>query len=250
MQEARLGHRSFAASLAATLIEAMKYHPVLACLCRPYESATGGGRTAPDERRALLLPDDVEDSQPDTPLRQVLKARRSNRDYSGLPITLAELAILLGRAAGCTRDDSLPYGARRPYPSGGALYPVKLHCLAQRVEGASRSAHEFDPFRRALVPGSPLAPLESSLARYFRPTAAAVVLLAVRIGPQYAKYEELSLKLALLEAGHAAQNLVLVATALGLRSATLCYFDDDLVNELACLDGVESFVCYAVEVGR
>lgn len=57
-------------------------------------------------------------------------------------------------------------------------------------------------------------------------------------------------RLVLLEGGHVAQNLSLVATGLGLSSVGLCGFYDDALHAALGLDGVNSAVLYSYLVGR
>jgi SagB-type dehydrogenase family enzyme len=56
-------------------------------------------------------------------------------------------------------------------------------------------------------------------------------------------------RLALVEAGHVAQNVCLVATGLGLGVCPLAGYVDDALNDLLGLDGVDETVVYALAVG-
>jgi SagB-type dehydrogenase family enzyme len=64
-----------------------------------------------------------------------------------------------------------------------------------------------------------------------------------------ARYGQRGLRFALLEAGHLAQNLVLVATALGWSSITLGGFYDDELAIAAGLDGVSQLPVYLLPMG-
>jgi SagB-type dehydrogenase family enzyme len=63
------------------------------------------------------------------------------------------------------------------------------------------------------------------------------------------KYGERGYRLALLEAGHIAQNLCLVAAALELGSMNVCGFFDDRLNAALSIDGVDEAVLYVAYVG-
>ena len=52
-----------------------------------------------------------------------------------------------------------------------------------------------------------------------------------------------------MEAGHIAQNLCLIATALGLGTCAVGAFQDDAVNRVIGLDGRHEGVLYLVTIG-
>jgi len=53
-----------------------------------------------------------------------------------------------------------------------------------------------------------------------------------------------------LEAGHLAQNIYLVTTALGLGCVAIGGFMDDEINEILEVDGVNEAVVYVIAIGR
>lgn len=81
--------------------------------------------------------------------------------------------------------------------------------------------------------------------------AAAVIALTIDLSRgAFARYGGKTYRLALLEAGHMAQNLSLVAGGLGLASVPVCGFDDAALAEAAALRSPDETVLYAVVVGR
>ena len=64
------------------------------------------------------------------------------------------------------------------------------------------------------------------------------------------KYKSVEQAFAALESGHVAQNLALCAAALDLSMITLGGFFDDLVHELAGLDGVDEVAQYLIPLGK
>lgn len=58
-------------------------------------------------------------------LAQLLKQRRSVRNFAPAPLTLAHIGQLLWAAQGITADGKL-----RTAPSAGALYPLELYVVA------------------------------------------------------------------------------------------------------------------------
>jgi SagB-type dehydrogenase family enzyme len=65
----------------------------------------------------------------------------------------------------------------------------------------------------------------------------------------FEKYGAKIYRLALLEAGHIAQNLLLTAAALGLAGLPLCGFRDAEISAAAGLDFPQQAVVYAVAIG-
>ena len=63
------------------------------------------------------------------------------------------------------------------------------------------------------------------------------------------KYGERGYRFALLEAGHAAQNMLLAATALALAALPLGGFYDRRLDELVGADGLDEATLYAIALG-
>jgi SagB-type dehydrogenase family enzyme len=189
---------------------------------------------------------------PRTPLGAAIARRRSERSFAASPLALAELATLLAAGYGVT--GMVGGQPVRSVPSGGALYPLELYVVAQRVDGLDPALYHFDPFRRALehlraVDGddtlrdlSPYGPLLAD--------AAAVILVTAMFWRTRFKYGLRGYRFALLEAGHVGQNLTLTATALGLASVPVGGVYDRRVDELLGVDGVNESIVYACSVGH
>jgi SagB-type dehydrogenase family enzyme len=185
--------------------------------------------------------------QPWTPLARVLRRRRSLPPAVGSSIELGELATVLGAAIGLSRRR-----ARRQIPSGGALYPLEAYVATTRVDGAPRALHHFDPYSNRLerlrrLDGQLAGCLvDSSLAE----NAAAIVVLTAVFWRSRFKYGPRGYRFALLEAGHAAQNAILVGTALGLSVLPVGGFYDARVEALLPVDGVNESPLYLLALGR
>lgn len=76
----------------------------------------------------------------------------------------------------------------------------------------------------------------------------AILALYVRIGALRATYGVRALRFAFAEAGHLAQNLGLVAAALGMHLGLIGGFYDDLAHDLLGLDGVNDCLVYLLPV--
>ncbi len=104
--------------------------------------------------------------------------------------------------------------------------------------GSSRSA-PFEPerLRGALVD------------REIAERAAALLVVTAMIWRSRFKYGERGYRFALLEAGHAAQNMLLAATGLALAALPLGGFYDRRLDELVGADGLDEATLYAIALG-
>ena len=190
------------------------------------------------QRRTIPLPPP---RRPACTLWSAIDRRRSRRTFRGT-LEDADLAAVLDAAYG-VRDVS-----RRTVPSGGALYPLELYA-ALRERGVYRydpelhllEEHDAEDPWPALVSTSPLPSLLDD-------AAAAVLVLAV-FGRTRFKYGQRGYRFALLEAGHAIQNVVLAAAALDVVALPFGGYYDARIDDIVGADGVEESVVYAAVVG-
>jgi SagB-type dehydrogenase family enzyme len=180
-------------------------------------------------------------------LRSALRARRSTPPTAGGPLELPALAAILSAGYGASAP------GRRTVPSGGALYPLEVYVAAERVDGLTTGVFHLDPFRHALELQREGAIAEALAAASPLPgllsDAAAVVFLTAIFWRTRFKYGLRGYRFALLEAGHAMQNVLLAATALGVPALPLGGFYDARVEELLGVDGVDESVVYGAALG-
>lgn len=186
---------------------------------------------------------------PTMPLALTLEARRSVREYTGTPLAADVLSGLLRYAYGQTGA-----GDRRYAPSAGALYPLELYPVVLEGAGAVPSGLYHYNVRDHALERLPADDLRESLAgAIFVPEAARTASVAIAItavfGRTKIKYGERGYRFALLEAGHVAHNLCLIAAAFGLATAPIGGFVDDALNGLLDVDGVDEAAVYLVTIG-
>lgn len=201
---------------------------------------------SPSPESALELPEPRYDGN--VSLEQALLQRRSVRDCTGEPLTLAEVSQLLWAAQGIT--DARGF---RTAPSAGALYPLELYVVVGDVRGLTAGVYRYEPEGHQLLrltdgderPG--LA--EAALGQGFVEAAAVDFVVTGVYERTTAKYGDRGVRYVHQEAGHAAQNLCLQATALGLGAVPVGAFYDDEVIRLLNLPGNETPL-YIIPVGR
>lgn len=182
-------------------------------------------------------------------LERALAQRRSLRAFGDPPLTLAEAGQLLWAAQGV----SDPAQGRRTAPSAGATYPLTLFLVAGRVDGVAAGVHRYDPASHRLAPtvGGDARAAIAAAARgqgWLR-DAPALVVIAARPARTAARYGGRTERYVAIEAGAAAQNLLLQAVALGLGGTIVGAFDDAALRRLLALGEGEPPLAI-VAVGR
>jgi SagB-type dehydrogenase family enzyme len=181
-------------------------------------------------------------------LESALRERRSIREYSRKSLTRSELAQLLWAAQGVTGPDGL-----RTAPSAGALYPLEVSVVAGHVDGLPSGIYRYTPGRHELVliaEGDRRGALRAAaLGQECVEAGAAVIALAAVYERTTGKYGKRGIRYVHMEVGHAAQNVWLQATALGLGAVVVGAFDDAPVKRILGLAQDEAPLCL-MPVGR
>lgn len=182
------------------------------------------------------------------PLVTLLAQRRSLRDFTDAPLALAELAALLWAAQGTTGGDSL-----RTAPSAGALYPLEIYCAAGVVHGLAAGVYHYRPRTHALqqvaAEDRRWALADAALAQEWVAAAPVVLVIAAVERRTTRKYGERGVRYVHIEVGHVAQNVCLMAGALGFGAVTVGAFDDEMVRAALPLPD-DSTPLYLLPVGR
>jgi SagB-type dehydrogenase family enzyme len=177
-----------------------------------------------------------------TTVEAALDRRRSRRDFTGEPLSLTELGQLLWAADGVTGPDG-----RRTAPTAGNTLPHEVYAVtpagAFHYDGAAHRLEEVDPGDLRARLGAVTRNDEHLLK------AGAVVVLAAVTTRTAARYPERAERYVALGLGHAAQNLLLQAEALGLAAYPVGAHDVEGVARLLRLpEGC--LPLYMVPVGR
>lgn len=176
-------------------------------------------------------------------LDRVLATRRSVREFRADPLDDRQLSQLLWAAQGITHPEGL-----RTTPSAGALYPLELYVAT--VDGlfhyrpvGHRLVRTAD---RDLRPAICRAALQQESIRQ----AGAVFVIAAAFRRIESKYgTEFGPRYVFMEVGHAAQNLLLEATALDLGAVPIGAFHEGRVARALGLPA-DHEPLYLVPVGR
>ena len=162
-------------------------------------------------------------------LEQALARRRSVREFAAQALSEQELSQLLWAAQGITHPDEL-----RTAPSAGELYPLELYVAT------ACSFYHYDPHKHWLElhsegdlrPALYRASLEQDSVRE-APAVFVITAVYERTERKYGR--ERSPRYVHLEAGHAAQNMLLQAVTLGLGGVPVGAFHDQQVQKVLSL---------------
>jgi len=167
-------------------------------------------------------------------LERCLFKRRSVRSFKNAALPLTDLSQLLWAAQGITAE-----GYLRTALSAGALYPLEVYLAAGNVDGLPPGLYHYLPKPHELALAK-AGDLRHELARAAGSqdcvaNAAAIILFTAVYARTSGKYGQRAIRYVHLETGHAAQNVCLQATALGLGTVTVGAFEDDEVKRVAAL---------------
>src|SRR5262249_16822049 len=193
---------------------------------------------------------------PTTTLKDAISARLSCRRFTDAPLKSLELPSLLKASYGI--QSQIFFGDQefleRLVPSGGGLYPLEIYLLVQHVESLEPGIYHYAVLPHALEQIRSLRlprrfTSELFMGQPYVSQAAAIVVLAAVIERSLWEYSDRGYRYILLEAGHVAQNLNVVASALGLGSLNLGgFFDSDMASLLG-LDIEKEVPLYGVALG-
>ncbi|MBI2908847.1 MAG: SagB/ThcOx family dehydrogenase [Chloroflexi bacterium] len=182
-------------------------------------------------------------------VEEAIQRRRSLRDYSGRPLTMEQLSLLLHSGYGIT-EPSYPL---RASPSAGALYPLETYPVVNSVAGLARGVYHYRPKDHSLdlvKEGDFRSLLMTFTGGQDMVLQASVVLVITAIFQRTRwKYEDRAYRYVLLDAGHLGENLYLEATSMGLGVCGIGAFLDEQINHLVGVDGKEEATVYLVSIG-
>jgi len=173
----------------------------------------------------VVMPPPLDDG--DTSVEEALAARRSIRSFTQETLSFDEVSQLLWATQGVTEQG----GAGRTAPSAGGTYPLEV--FAATPDGVYRyvpNGHILE----VVAPGQDVRArlAAAALDQEWIADAAVVVVITAVFARTEARYGDRSARYVHLEAGHAAQNLLLQAVALELGAVPVGAFRDAEVQEV------------------
>jgi len=200
----------------------------------------GVGVFAGNNQNATALPEAAKEGE--MSVEEAIAARRSVRQFTDAVPGERVIAQLCWATQGVT-DTQRGY---RAAPSAGATYPLELYVVT--AEGVRRYVpddHAFVDHIEGDLRGRLRA---AALGQPFVESAPVVFVFAADVQRTAGRYGERAKRYVNMEVGHAAQNLLLQAEALGLAGVPVGAFRDEQADELLELpEGQQTL--YLVPIG-
>ncbi len=183
-------------------------------------------------------------------VEEAISKRRSVREFKGKALTLDEISQLLWAAQGMTD----PRGYRAA-PSAGALYPLEVYLVTREVEGLEPGvykyhvqSHSLTQIQKAKEGMNPIYELyQAALSQECIRRAHINMVFGAVFERTTTKYRERGYRYVYMEAGHAAQNVLLQAEALGLGGVVVGAFYDEMVRSALSMAAEP---VYIISIGR
>jgi len=177
-------------------------------------------------------------------LEEALANRRSIRKYAIGELTPEQISQLLWSAQGITGGTP----SKRTAPSAGARHPLELYLCRDdgvwryKIERHTLVQHIGEDVRDKLG--------EAAWKQTFISNAPCVFAITANYTRSTERYGERGrVRYVPMDAGHAVQNMLLQAVAMGLGAVCVAAFDDFKIKQILQVSAIED-VLYLIPVGR
>ncbi len=187
-----------------------------------------------------------------TKLDEILRKRKSKRNFTSKAITKTQLSYLLWASTGIQRKEM---GFEfRTAPSAGALYPIETYIVINNVENLSKGVYHYNikgHFLEEIKSGDNSSNIaKAALDQNMCADAAVVFIWTGIFNRSKCKYGQRAYRYIYLDAGHIAENLALATTGIGLGSCQIAALFDDEVNKIINVDGFYESTIYMSVIGN
>jgi len=186
-------------------------------------------------------------------LEKIIIKRRSIRDFELKKLSFNDLSELLICSFGITEKPENWNDTKRAYPSAGARYPIEVYVVIFNVENLKNGIYHYNVKSNSLE-RLVLGDFRDKIVKYtneqewIRNASMAILFTAVFDRNQI-KYGERGYRYVLLDAGHMAQNVYLISTAMNLGCCTIGGFHDNKINKLLDVNENKENIVYIAIVG-
>ena len=189
----------------------------------------------------VTLPDPKTNGQ--MTLEETLQSRRSVREFSAEPLTMEEISQLMWSAQGLTDA-----AGHRAAPSAGAMYPLELYLVAE--DGLYHYIPQDHSLHRILDGDLRKDLANAALKQEFILEAPVTIVFTAVFARTEQRYGSArSPRYIHLEVGHAAQNVLLQAVALGLGAVPVGAYEDARVSRVLGLPA-DHIPLYLIPIGH
>ena len=175
-------------------------------------------------------------------IEEAIQKRRSVREFKRDKISFDDLGKLLWSALGFQNLLS----GRRTAPSAGACYPLSAYAaigkdaIEEVKEGVYFYSYQDHSLKKYLDGDLRLELSKAALHQDFIAVAPVSIIFAAVMSLTTASYGERGIRYVYIDLGHAAQNIYLQASAMGLGTVAVGAYQDSKVAEILSLSKEES----------
>lgn len=192
-------------------------------------------------------------SQKNITLFKSIVNRRSERDLHLYKISKEEISKLLYFSSGLVKKSGEDWNlSKRAYPSAGARFPLEVYVAIFSSKDVKPGVYHYNVkahHLELLLKGQFNKRIIQSTGQSWLKSASLVFIITSIIGRSKIKYGDRAYRYSLLEAGHAAQNMSLVADTLKLKCCCIGGFIDEKINSLLDLNQDQEFALYILAIG-
>lgn len=209
--------------------------------------------------KAVSDPSAIPITPPDgeSAVAKAIEARHSCRKFAARKMPFEKLRRLLHSSYGVTalrHDGGGASWARwgRSVPSAGGLYPLEIYIAVHDVENIPDGVYHYNAIEQQLERVQKCQPADVRHCLHFEDFVQNANLLLIISGVferTLKKYGPRGYRYVLIEAGHCAQNICLLAAESGLSTLCLGGFRDEMMNRSLGFDERKEAVLYCLGVG-
>jgi len=185
-------------------------------------------------------------------LIDVMRRRRSRRQFTQEPLSLEELSFLLWATQGVWK--TLSTGSLLTVPSGGAQNTFETYLAVHRVTGLGAGLYRYLPLQHQLC----LLRVDVDIAekvgavweKWLAKAAVVFFWTTIPYRKEWLYHGSFSAKLIAMDCGHLMQNLYLASEAIGAGTCAVGAEDQDKLDAFLEVDGKEEFFIYGAPVGK
>jgi SagB-type dehydrogenase family enzyme len=188
-----------------------------------------------------------------TGLFDCMADRRSRRKFTGAPLSLAELSFLLWATQGVR--EVIPGRTFRTVPSAGSRHPYETYLVIRNVDGLMPGLYRYLALSHKLEAINARTNLTDEVVRLsgnvkWMSQAAAFFIWAANAYRCEWRYHREAARVMLIDAGHICQNMYLAAEAIGCGTCGIGAYNQEGMDSLLGLGGIDEYVVYFVPVGK
>jgi SagB-type dehydrogenase family enzyme len=190
----------------------------------------------------------------DASLLEAIKHRKSHRTFLNRSMTLYELSFLLWATQGVRHQIDRGH-AYRTVPSAGCRHALETYLTVLNCEGLEMGVYRYLPLEHKLLFEFTEDHLKEKIMEAVfgqtYPGKAAVTFIWTAIPYRMEwRYGLAAHKVIAIDAGHVCQNLYLACEAINAGTCAIAAYDQEAMDRLLRIDGIEEFTIYLAPVGK